>query len=106
MSVDGKKYTANAVCSPALRACSAFRMSGADMGVFLLMDVPTFGRWEIFGKRYPSVVFQLSADCYYGARGHTLSVVFYGHGMIGTVLDRLPSLEIKTEAVSFGGLNM
>ena len=65
------------------------------MGVFPLIDVPTFGRWKIFGKRYASVVFQLSADCSYGARGLTLSVVFYGHGMIGAVLHRLSHLKIK-----------
>ena len=80
-----KKCVVNAVRFPALRACSAFGISGADIGAFLLMDVPAFGRWEIFGKRYASVVFQLSVDCSYGVRGHTVSVVFYGNGMIGAV---------------------
>ena len=80
------KCVVNEVRFPALRACSAFGISGADMGAFLLMDVPAFGRCEIVGKRYASVVFQLSADCSYGARGHTVSsVVFYGHGMINAV---------------------
>ena len=60
----------NAVRFPALPACSAFGIPGADMRVFSLMDVPAFGRWEIFGKWHASVVFQLSADCSYGARGY------------------------------------
>ena len=97
----------SAVGSPTLRACSAFGTSGADYGVFsLIMGVPVFGRWDIFGKRYASVVFQPSSDCSYEVRGHTLSVIFYGHGMIGAVSHRLCSLEIKVEAASFGGLNM
>ena len=103
---DRKKCVVNAVRLPALRGCSAFGISGADMGVFPLMDVPAFGRWEIFGKRCAPVVFQLSAGYSYGARGHTLSVVFYGHGMIGAVLHRLSPLEINVEVASFGGLNM
>ena len=70
------------------------------------MDVPAFGRWEIFGKTCASVVFQLSADCSYGAHRHTLSVIFYGHGMIGAVSHRLFPLGIKAEALSFGGLNV
>ena len=37
---------------------------------------------------------------------YTLSVVFHGHGMIGAVLHRLSPLEIKSEAASFGDLNM
>ena len=43
---DLKECMVNTVCSPALRACnfSAFVISGADMGVFLLMNVPVFGR--------------------------------------------------------------
>ena len=85
-----------AVRFPALRACSTFDISGADLGVLLLMDVPAFGRWEMFVKMYASVVFQYSADFSYGARGHTLSVVFYGHGMNGAVSHCLSSLEIKT----------
>ena len=96
----------NAVRFPALRAFSFFGLSSADMGLFPLMDVPAFGRWEIFGKRCASVVFQLSADCSYGARGHTLGVVFYGHGMIGAVSHRLSPLETKAGAGSFGSLNM
>ena len=103
---DRKTCVVNAVCSPSLRACSAIGISGADMEVFPLMDVPVFGRWEIFGKRYASFVFQPSADCSYGARGHTLDVVFHGHGMIGAVSHRLFPLETKVEAASFGGLNM
>ena len=92
--------------SLALLACSVFGISGADMEVFPLVGVPVLGRWEIVGKRYASAVFQPGADCCYKARGHTLSVVFYGHGMIGAVLYRLSPLEIKAEAASFGGLNM
>ena len=103
---DRKKCVVNAGFFPALRACSAFGISDADMGFFPLMDIPAFGRWEIFGKRYASVVFQLSADCSYGARDHTLSVVFYGHGMIGAVSHRLSPLVIKAEAASFVGLNI
>ena len=95
---DRKKCVVNAGRFLALRVSSAFGISGADMGVLPLMDVPAFDRWEIFGKRYASVVFQLSADCFYGVRGHTLGVVFYGHGMIGAVLHRLSPLEIKAEA--------
>ena len=34
----------------------AFGISGVDMGIFSLMGVPVFGRWEIFGKRYASFV--------------------------------------------------
>ena len=101
-----KKCVVSAVRFRALRACSAFGISGVDMGVFPLIDLPTFGRWKIFGKRYASVVFQLSADCSYGARGHTLSIVFCGHLMIGAVLHRLSPLENKAEAASFGGLNI
>ena len=59
---DGKKCVVNEVHFPALRASSAFGISGADMGVFSLMDIRAFGRWEIFGKRYASVVFELSKD--------------------------------------------
>ena len=70
------------------------------------MDVPAFGGWKIFGKRHASIVFQLNADFSHGARGHILSVVFYGHGMIGAISHRLSLLEIKAEATSFGGLNM
>ena len=103
---DRKKCVVNAVRFPALHACSDFDISGGDMGVFPVMDVPASGRWEIFGKRYAFVVFQLSADCSYGACGHTLNAVFYGHGMIGAVSPRLSPLEIKAEAASFGGLNM
>ena len=103
---DRKKCVVNAVYFPALRACSAFGISGADMGVVPLMDVPAFCRWEIFGKRYASVVFQPSAECSYGARGHALSVVFYDHEMIGAVSHRISPLEIKAEAASFGGINM
>ena len=51
-------------------------------------------------------MFQLSAECSYRARGHTLSVVFYGHGVIGAVSHRLSPLEIKAEAAPFGGLKM
>ena len=59
---DLKECMVNAVRSPALRAYtfSAFDTYAADMGVFPLMDVPVFGRWEILGKRYPSVMFQPS----------------------------------------------
>ena len=103
---DRKKCVVSAVRFPALRACSAFGISGADMGVFPLMNVPAFGRWEIFGKRYASVVFQLSTYCSYGARGHTRSVVLYGHRMIGAVSHRLSPLEIKLKAAPFGGLNI
>ena len=103
---DRKKCVVNAVRFPALHACSTFGISGADMGVFPLMDVPALGRWEISGKMYASIVFQLSADCSYGTRGHTLSVVFYGHEMIGAVSHRLSLLETKAEGSSFGGLNM
>ena len=62
-SPDLKKCMANAVRSPALRACtfSAFVISGADMDVFPLMGVPVFGRQEVLGKRYPCVMFQPSA---------------------------------------------
>ena len=97
----------NAVRSPALRACSAFGISGADIGVFHLTGVPVFGHWETLGKRYASVVLQPSADCSYGARDHTLDVVFYSrHGMVGAVSHRLSPLDIKAEAASFGSLNM
>ena len=60
---DLKECMVNAVCSPALRACtlSAFLISGADMGVFPLMGAPVFDRLEILGKRYPCVMFQPSA---------------------------------------------
>ena len=92
---DRKKCVVNAVRFPALLACSAFGISGADMVVFPLMDVPAFSGWEIFGKTYASGVFQLSASCSYGSRGNTLSVVFYGHGMIGAVSHRLSPLETK-----------
>ena len=53
----------NAARFPALRACtlSAFVISGADMGVFPLMGFPVFARREIFGKRYPCVMFHPSA---------------------------------------------
>ena len=97
---DLKEFMLNAVPSPALRACtlSAFVIYGADKGAFLLMSVPMFGRWEIFGKGYPSVMFQLSADCSCGARGHTLRAVFYGHGMIGAVSHQLSPSEMKEEA--------
>ena len=100
----------NAVRSPALRACTfiAFVTSGADMGVFPLTDVPVFGRWEILGKRYPSVMFQLSAvptamycsTAHMGHVVHTLSVtvVLYGQEMIGAVSHRLSPSEIKEEA--------
>ena len=93
---DRKKCVVNAVCFPALRACNAFGISGADMRVFTLIDAPAFGRWETFGEKYASVVFQLSADCSYGACSHTYSVVFCGHRMIGTVPHRLSPLEIKS----------
>ena len=96
----------NAVRSSGLRACSAFGISDAEMGVFPLLGVPVFGRWEIFGKRYASVVFQPRADCSYDARDYTLDAVFCGHRMIGAVSPRLSSLEIEAEAASFGGLNM
>ena len=62
------------------------------------MGVPVFGRWEIFGKGHASGVFQPSADCFYGARGDTLCVVFYGHGMIGAASHRLSPWEIIAEA--------
>ena len=97
---DWKKCVMNAVRFPALRACSAFGIYGADMGIFPLINVPAFGRWEIFGKRYASVVFQFSAYCSYGTRSHTLSIVFYGHWMTGAVSHRLSPLEIKAEAAS------
>ena len=42
---DRKKCVVSAVRFPALRACSAFGISGADLGFFSLMDVPAFGRW-------------------------------------------------------------
>ena len=60
--LDLKECMVNAVRSPALRACifSAFVISGADMGVFPLMDVPVLGRREILGKRYRCVMFQPS----------------------------------------------
>ena len=60
---DLKQCVGNAVRSPALNPCtfSAFVISGADMGVFPLMGDPVFGRREILGKRYPSVIFQPSA---------------------------------------------
>ena len=103
---DRQKCVVNAVRFLALRACSAFGISRADMGAFPLIDVPAFGRREIFGERYAFVVFQLSVDFSHGTRGHTLSVVFYGHGMISAVRHRLSPLKIKTEAASFGGLNM
>ena len=58
-SPDLKECMVNAARYPALRACtlSAFVISGADMGVFPLMGGPVFGRWEIFEKGYPSVMF-------------------------------------------------
>ena len=71
------------------------------------MDVPVFGRCEIFGKRYvSSVAFQSSADFSCGARSHTFSVVFYGHERIGAVSHRLSPLEFIAEAASFDGVNM
>ena len=54
---DRKKCVVNAVRFQALLAYSAFGISGADMGALPLVDVPAFGRWEIFVKTYPSVVF-------------------------------------------------
>ena len=53
----------NAVRFLALCACtlSAFVISVADMGVFLLMGAPVFGRRETLGKRYLCVMFQPSA---------------------------------------------
>ena len=101
-----KKCVVNAVRFRTLHACSTFGISDADMGFSSRMDVPAFDRWKIFGKMYASVMFQLSANCSYGARGHTLSVVFYGHGMIGAVSHRLSPLKTKAEAASFGGLDM
>ena len=103
---DRKMCVANAVRFPALRACSAFGISGADMGAFLLMDVSAFGRWEIFGKRHASVVYQLSAVCSYRERGHTVRVVFYGHGVIGAVSHRISPFEIKAKDASSGGLKL
>ena len=49
---DLKECMVNAAFYPALRACtlSAFVISGVDVGVFPLMGVHMFGRWEIFGK--------------------------------------------------------
>ena len=64
------------------------------MEVFPLMDVPVFGRWEIFGDKNASVVFQPSADCSYGSRGHKLRAVFCAHGMIGAVPHRISPLDI------------
>ena len=93
----------NAVPSPALRACtlSAFVIYGADMGVFPLMDVPEFGRRDILGKRYPSVMFQPSAiptamycpTALYGTCDHTLSVVLYCHEVIGASLASFSAIE-------------
>ena len=104
----------NAVRSPALRACTlnAFVVSGADMGVLPLMGVlPVFGRLEILGKKYFSVMFQSSAvsTAIYCSTalmvhtcGHTLSVVLYGHEVIGAVSHRLLPLEMKEEAAFIG----
>ena len=80
----------NVVHTPALRACifSAFVISGADMGVFPLMGVPVFGRREIHGRRYSSVMFQPSAvptAMYY-------STAPTGHVVVGVVSHRLPPL--------------
>ena len=52
---DRKKCVVNAVRFPTLRACSAFDISGADMGVFPLIDVLAFDRWKVCGERYTSV---------------------------------------------------
>ena len=60
---DLKECMVNAVRSPALRACtfSTFVISGADMGVFPLLGALVFGHQELFGKRYPCVMFHPSA---------------------------------------------
>ena len=102
---DRKKCVVNVARSPVLRACNAFGIYGADMGVFPLMGVSVFGCWEVFGEKYASVVAQPSADSSYEARGHTLDVVFYAHGMIGAVSYRPSPLETKAGATSFGSLS-
>ena len=106
---DLKKCMVNAVGSPALRVytLSAFVISVADKGIFPPNGYSRVRCWEIFGKGYLSVMFQPSADCSsYRARGHTLSVAFYGHGMIGAASHQLSPLKLKRRPRSFGGLNM
>ena len=49
-------------------------MSGADMGVFPVIGVPVFGRWEIVEGRYSSGMFQPSAElCYEAQAIHLVS---------------------------------
>ena len=50
---DREKCVVNTVSFPAVLASRAFGISGADMGVFPLIDVPTFGRGRSSGKRTP-----------------------------------------------------
>ena len=75
-SLDLKECMVNAVRSLALSACtcSAFVISGADMGVFPLMVVPVFHCRNILEKRYPFVMFQPSAvpSAMYCSTGHVV----------------------------------
>ena len=95
----------NAVRSLALCAytLSAFVISGADMGVFLLILCLAVVRSSEKGTLARHVPAQGSPycdvllDCSYGTCGHTLSVVLYCHEVIGAVSHRLPPLEIKEE---------
>ena len=70
VSPDLKEWMVNTTHSPSLRVwtLSALVMSGADMGVFPVMGVPVFGRWEIVEERHSSVMFQPSAECCYEAQ--------------------------------------
>ena len=94
---DLKECMVNAGRSPALRPCtlSAFVISGADIGVFPLMGAPVFGRREILGKRYPYVMFQLSAVpiaiyCSTAPMGHAvIRLVSYSTVMRGSAPSRI-----------------
>ena len=103
----------NAVRSLALCACtlSAFVISGADMGVFLLIPCLTVVRSSEKGtlascSSQRSPYCDVLLDCSYGTCGHTLSVVLYCREVIGAVSHRLPPLEIRRKSLSFGSRNM
>ena len=75
-SPDMKKWMVNTTHSPPLRVwtLSTLVMSGADMGVFPVMGVPVFGRWEIVEERYSSGIFQPSAEfCFEAQAIHLVS---------------------------------
>ena len=92
----------NAVHSLALCACtlSAFVISGADMGVFLLIPCLTVVRSSEKGtlascSSPAQSLLRCTARMPLWTCGHTLSVVLYCHEVIGAVSYRLPPLEIR-----------